>query len=402
MQMLRPLRSRPLALVWTSQILSATGAEFYTVAVVWVAAALIGSDAGYVAAIQSAMLLAGSLFGGILTDRWRTGTTMVAMSLARGLLVLVLAAAALAGWMSLTLLALVTALVALASACFEPALQSIIPVLAGSPAARHATNGLFDATRRVARILGPGLIAAASFVMPVGHFFGVTALAFLVSAACVSAGLRRLDLPRREPVHGIAGVLDALTGGVRAVRRHAVMVYGLLASVATNITWSLGIILGMALHLRATSADPLVAYSLMMAGYGVGNVLASVVLSARQPRRPIVWIIIAKLLFGAGVALLPFAGSGVALLLVAGVAAINGPFDNLALFHIMQNDFPTHRLAQVFRLLMATVFGGSLIAYLAAPALFGAFGVGPVVAASGVATAAIGLAGLPLALRGRR
>lgn len=399
MQILRPLRSRPLALVWTGQVLAATGTEFYMVAVIWLATSAIGRDAGYVSALQSGTVLFASLFGGILTDRWATRTTMVAASLARAALLAVLAVAGLLGLIGLPLLAVAAFLVALATASFEPALQSVIPVLAPDPALRHAANGLFDATRRVARILGPGLIGLASAVMPVGQFFGVTALAFALAAACLVAGLRRLDLPAREPIHGIAGVIDSLTGGFRAVRGHAVLVYGLLACLVGNVAWGVGIVLGMILHLRATRADPLLAYSLMMMAYGVGNVLASVVLTARRPRRPIVWLVASKFLFGGGVALMPFAESQGALMLCAAVAALNGPLENLALFHMMQNDLPGHRLAQVFRLLMATVFSGGMLAYLAAPTLFGVLGVAPVVAAAGLATMAAGLGGLPLRSR---
>jgi MFS transporter, DHA3 family, macrolide efflux protein len=400
MQILRPLRSRPLALVWTGQVLAATGYEFYLVAVVWIATSLIGNDAGYVTALQSGALLFGSLFGGLLTDRVPTRTTMVTASLGRAVVLALLALANLLGLIGLPLLIVSAVLVALGSACFDPALQSIIPVLAPDPATRHATNGLFDATRRVARILGPGLIGIASAVMPVGGFFGVTAAAFLAATACVAAGLRPLSLPAREPVHGLAGILDSLTGGFRAVRGHRVLVYGLVVCFVGNIGWGLGIILGMILHLRATRADPILAYSLMMMAYGVGNVLASVVLASGRPRRPIAWLIAAKLVFGGGLVLMPYAGSQAALMLCALVAAFNGPLENLSLFSMMQDDLPASRLAQVFRVQMATVFSGGTVAYLAAPSLFDALGVAPTVMGIGLACVAAGLAGLPLLRRG--
>ena len=398
MRILRPLRSRAVVLVWTSQILAATGTEFYMVAVIWIATSMIGRDAGYVSALISGTLLFGSLFGGILTDRWRAGTTMVAASLARAVVLGAFAAAALAGSLSLLLLGGLAILVSLASALFEPALQSAIPVLAADPDERHAANSLFDATRRVARILGPSLIALVGTAVPIGDFFIVTAGAFLVSAACVAAGLRRIELPPREPVHGVAGVLDSLTGGWHAVRTHPVMAYGLFASFVGNIGWGLVIVLGLVLHLRATVAEPLAAYGLAMTAYGVGNVLASVVLAGQRPR-PVAWIVLAKLMFGTGVALMPFAGGQATLMLCAFFAAFNGPLENLSLFHMIQNDFPAQRLAQVFRLMMAMVFSGGLVAYLAAPTLYAAFGVERTMTGIGLVIVAVGLAGLPLALR---
>ncbi len=37
----------------------------------------------------------------------------------------------------------------------------------------------------------------------------------------------------------------------------------------------------------------------MMTAYGVGNVTTNLILSNIKPRRPVVWIITAKLIFGA-------------------------------------------------------------------------------------------------------
>ena len=69
MLIFRPLARRSIALLWTGQVLAATGSEFYMIAVVWISAGLIGREAGYVSALQSAALLMASLFGGVVTDR---------------------------------------------------------------------------------------------------------------------------------------------------------------------------------------------------------------------------------------------------------------------------------------------------------------------------------------------
>src|SRR5580704_18051164 len=129
MFVLKPLARRPIALMWTGQVLAATGSEFYMIAVVWIAAGLIGRDAGYVSALQAAALLVGSLFGGLLTDRWRHGTTMIAADLSRAALVLVLSVAGLLGVMSLKLLIGIAGCVALATSAFDPALQATLPAM---------------------------------------------------------------------------------------------------------------------------------------------------------------------------------------------------------------------------------------------------------------------------------
>ena len=64
------------------------------------------------------------------------------------------------GFLSLWLLLFVAMSASVIGASFDPALQATVPVLAPEPVLRRGTNGLFDATRRLARILGPSLIAA--------------------------------------------------------------------------------------------------------------------------------------------------------------------------------------------------------------------------------------------------
>jgi DHA3 family macrolide efflux protein-like MFS transporter len=399
MFVLKPLAQRPIALMWSGQLLAATGSEFYMVAVVWIAADLIGRDAGYVSAVQAGALLAGSLFGGIVTDRWRHGTTMIAADLIRATLVLVLSIAGILQLMSLPLLVAVAGCVALATSAFDPALQAALPVIATDPVLRHATNGLFDATKRMARILGPTMIALVNGILPKSQFFTLTAATFLLSALAVRAVVRKLaPAPRHRETIGAAAVIDSVLGGLRAVRGHAVVIYGLIANLIGNVTWAMGVLLGMMLHLRGTSADPLTDYSLMMMAYGIGNLATNLVLASVRPGQPGTWLVASKLIFGLGVFMLPVGSDRIWLMLIAAFAATNGPFENLAMLHLMQNRFPPHRLAQVYRLQMCAIFSGLLTAYLISPSLYGWFGVAPVIMAAGALTFAIGLAGLGLLL----
>ncbi|TXI11280.1 MAG: MFS transporter [Rhizobium sp.] len=397
MFVLKPLGQRSISLLWAGQVLAATGSEFYMVAVVWIAADFIGSNAGYVSALQSGALLFGSLFGGVLTDRWRHSTTMIASDLLRAALLLMLSLAGLLHLMSLPLLMVLAGCIALLTSAFDPSLQATLPTIATDPEVRHATNGLFDATRRMARILGPSLIALVNGFLPKSQFFSVTAATFLLSALAVWMAVARLPAaPRRRDFSGMAAVVDGVLGGWRVARSHVAILYGLFTNLMGNVAWAMGILLGMILHLRETSADPLTDYSLMMTAYGVGNVTTNLILSSIKPRRPVVWIIAAKLIFGAGVFLLPLMHDRIWLMTVACFAAINGPFENLAMLHLMQTRSEPHRLAQVYRLLMCAIFTGLLVAYLMSPSLFAWFGIGPSIMGSGAAVFISGLIGIGL------
>ncbi len=399
MFVLKPLARRPIALLWAGQVLAATGSEFYMVAVVWIAADLIGRDAGYVSAVQAGVLLFGSLFSGILTDRWRHGATMIAADLIRAALVLILSIAGLLHMIGLPLLIVVAGAVALGTSAFDPALQATLPVIAPDPMLRHATNGLFDATKRMARILGPSLIALVNGFVPKTQFFTLTAITFLLSALAVRSVARHLAQgPNARTETGMAAVVDSLMGGIRAVRGHGLVIYGLIGNMIGNLTWAMGVLLGMVLYLRATSAQPLTDYSLMMTAYGIGNLGTNLVLASMRPGRPQVQLVVAKFIFGLGVFLLPLMPSRAMLMLVAGFAAINGPFENLAMLHLMQSRFPPHRLAQIYRLQMCSVFAGLFLAYMVAPSLFGWFGLAPVIMAAGALTFVTGVVGLALVM----
>lgn len=403
MFVLRPLAQRPIALLWTGQVLAATGAEFYMVAVVWIAADFVGRDAGYVSAFQAGALLVGSLFGGILTDRWRHGPTMISADLLRAALMLLLSIAGALQFLSLPLLVAVAGGVALLTSVFEPALQASLPAIATDAALRHATNGLFDATKRMARILGPSMIALVNGFLPKTQFFTVTGATFLLSALAVRASAHAWPREtRHRQATGAAGVIDGLLGGMRGMRGHAVMIYGMVAGLIGNLTWAMGILLGMVLYLRETSAAPLTDYGLMMTAYGVGNLATNLVLASAKPHRPATWLIASKLIFGAGVFMLPLAHGRVELMLIAALAATNGPFENLAMLHLMQTRFQPHRIAQIYRLQMCAVFSGVLAAYLMSPSLFGWFGLAPTIMGGGAATFAIGLVGVGLAVWKRR
>ena len=75
---------------------------------------------------------------------------------------------------------------------FSPALQSTIPTLVRDRGAQQAINGLFDATYRIARLVGPMVAALLHLFLPVIHFLTATALGFLVSAAALRAARDRL------------------------------------------------------------------------------------------------------------------------------------------------------------------------------------------------------------------
>jgi MFS family permease len=86
-----------IALLWTSQVLSAMGDYFYTIAVLWIAVKTSGSEAGFVAGAEAMATLVFGLLGGVYADRWNRRATMVAVDLVRAVAVAILPVLAFTG-----------------------------------------------------------------------------------------------------------------------------------------------------------------------------------------------------------------------------------------------------------------------------------------------------------------
>lgn len=76
MSVFAPLRQRSIALLWVGQVLSNVGDEIYTVALIWLAAELVGVGAGFVAALQALSVCLCGLLLGHVADGWDHRRTM--------------------------------------------------------------------------------------------------------------------------------------------------------------------------------------------------------------------------------------------------------------------------------------------------------------------------------------
>ncbi len=396
MFVLKPLKHRPIALLWGGQVCSAVGDEVYKVALVWLAVGLVGASAGYLAAVEAASVLVFGLIGGIWADRWNHRKTMFWVDVIRGVAVLTVPFLAMRGALSLPVLIPVAIVVSSLSAFFDPALQEALPELAKEPELLQAANGLLEATRRLARILGPALIGALNGVIPHVHFFTIDALSFGVSALSVAA--LKEDLPVRPVPPHVGGtvrrVVDGLLAGWRVVRGHEFMRFCMFASCITWGAWCMAYMLGLALLIHQRMPDRIGAYGLIMASYGVGNLSANIFFASFPIRRPGVLMFSGMIILGTGFICLASAPSLPLMMLAASVSAMGGPMDDLSFLAVMQRSFRGKDIARLFRLRMAFAFSAILCCFLASPTLYTVFPIARVIGASGAAICLVGVIGL--------
>jgi hypothetical protein len=384
-----PLATPALLRLWSALAFSAVGDQLYAVALGWVAIGVLGPAAGYLSAARAAIVLATALFAGGWADAWPRRTAMISADLTRAaaLLALVvswrLQAQAPAGMIALTV-----AVLAASEAVFMPALQSILPQLAPQPGLLVATNGLFDATDRLARLLGPGLIALIGAVVAPIHFFAVDALSFAASALAVAGLSPRLDAAPAHVGPFRQGWRTRLAASVRAVRRHRLLaqVYGLagLFNGAWYAVFFLALPLAIARQpLAARPGSGLSLYGLVIAAYGVSNLLSNIVVGSRDlPDRPARMIFSGTALTGGGIGAmalawlcpLPPAGRIAGLLIAAAAAGLGGPMKDIAVAALRQTLLGADEIAGAARLYAVAIYGGMLAGMLLAPSACTALG----------------------------
>ncbi|WP_428485303.1 MFS transporter [Rhodopila sp.] len=169
------LRSVPLALLWGGLSLSALGDQLYAVALTWIAVGVLGSEAGYLSALQALVVLLAVLGIGRWADRRDQQLALIEADLAR-FAVLVVAVWLATGGPSVVELVAAVVVLAVGQAVFQPALQSVLPSMVDDASLLPAANGLLDATNRSARLLGPSLVALLAGTIPLVHFLTLDAL----------------------------------------------------------------------------------------------------------------------------------------------------------------------------------------------------------------------------------
>jgi MFS transporter, DHA3 family, macrolide efflux protein len=405
----RPLKDRAVQIVWSGLCTSTIGEDLFRVASVWLAVEVAGNMAGLVTGVQYVAMLIAGLFGAVVFDRWRPDRAMIgsrAWSAAFAFLPVV-------GYyfsgISITLLILSSVGLAALRMVFSPALQSTIPTLVPNRDEQQAINGLFDATYRIARLLGPMVAALLHLFLPVIHFLSATAIGFIVSGIALYMARHRLTGGRlADPVRmapGWRGAWDALTAGFRLMIREPVIGSILIINAVVNGPWMVA--LSLAIALIVTEYRPtflgfgdLAAYALVMGAYGVGDVSGNIVAGSVRFRRPLSTMFLGYVAMGTGFSVLALAVWFLpaevllpAMMLGALIAGFGGPFFFVPMITRMQTVYHGHDIARVFRLRLVVMAAAMLVSSLVATWFFEVMGAVATQLSCGLLILAVGCIG---------
>src|SRR3954465_15410438 len=188
-KLLRPLRERDFALLWTGMTVSLLGDGIFVVAEAWqvydidndpIALSVVGT-AGTLG------MVAFPLPGGVVTDRVDRRRVLVAADVVRGLAVLAIGALSLSGAIEIWHLVALSVFMGIGEAFFGPAFGAIVPEVVARELLVQA-NALDQLVRQAAaRLAGPALGGIVVAATGAGTGFLVDSGTFGLSALCVAA-----------------------------------------------------------------------------------------------------------------------------------------------------------------------------------------------------------------------
>jgi MFS family permease len=298
-KLLRPLRERDFALLWTGMAVSLLGDGIFVVAEAWqvydldndpVALSIVGTA-------WTLGMVAFLLTGGVVTDRVDRRRVLVAADLVRAAALVAMGALSLTGVVEIWHLVVLAVFIGIGEAFFGPAFGAIVPEVVAREHLVQA-NALDQLVRQAAgRLAGPALGGLVVAAVGVGSAFLIDAGTFGLSAVCIAAmGVRALPVERARSARA------EMREGFAYVRRQP-WLWATLVSASLSLLFFLGpievllpYVVRNDLHAGAGG------YGAVLAATGVGAVVTSLVLSQTGvPHRYLTFMYVAW-----GVATLPF------------------------------------------------------------------------------------------------
>jgi MFS family permease len=200
MNVLRSLKHRAFALLWTGQTTSRLGDSLYRIALSWWVLEKTGSAVamGTVLIFSQIPLLLFLLIGGVVVDRLPRIRIMFASDILSGLVITFVAVFSWLNLLQIWHIYVASIIFGFVEAFFFPAYQAVIPQITPSELLISA-NSLSGLSQRVTGIVGPALGAALVAAGGTSVTFALDALSFFISALCVLPLLRlNLDQSQRQ------------------------------------------------------------------------------------------------------------------------------------------------------------------------------------------------------------
>ncbi len=391
------LRRREFALLWAGQLVSQLGNQLNYVALAWLVLTTTGSTT-LTGGVFLAQILPNALFGwwaGVVVDRFPRRALMIAVDLARSVLVLLIP---LSGqpWVIFP----VTFLVSCLSLMFYSAEKSLIPRLIPEEELTEA-NAYAEMTAQGASLFGPVLagLLLAWLASPM-HVLYLDAASFVVSALALAA-MRSRSEPQASSPLTLAKLLAEAREGLRYLLRCRFLRLVFLTAMAGNFLAMPFAVLFPVFSERALKAGPQ-GFGWLMGGLGAGMVLGSLAAAPLARRLQPATVIYAGMgLLGLSFALLSASPNLPLSVLLASLAGFGVAPGNAVVITLVQRITPPEMQGRVFSSLFAMVGLAAPLGVTLASPLVGSLGPRPMLLALGCATLVVAAVGYLLLVRER-
>ena len=365
-----PLRHRDFRLLLTGQTVSSFGNSISNVAVPFQLLALGASplQLGITIAIETVTAVAFLLLGGAVADRIQRRTGILASDALAGCVLATVAALSVSGALRIEHLYVAAAALGAAQAFLSPAFSAIIAELVPADILR-AGNAARLLSRSAARIAGPtvgGLVVA--FVSPAAAF-GIDALTFLFSF-----GTLLLAHPDKRTAAPSTSIVADIREGFGYVVRYRWLWTTTIYFMLVNIAYAGQSGVMTPLLVRDTLAGDARVFGFVNSAYGVGTIVAGIVVAQLAARRPGRVMFAFEMLAALGVLAIGLVPTLQVVLLAMVVMGVALASSTVIWQSLLQRLVPTHVLGRVTSI---DLLGNSVInplAPLIAAALIGAVG----------------------------
>src|SRR5512140_822589 len=419
------LRNGPLSRLLAGEFVSSIGDWLYLVAIL-ILVYEVSNDPlvlGIVGAARVLPYVVLSIPAGIIADRYDRRIVLLVTDVARGILMLVMAAL-------VAVNAPIVAIVALAvvatcfSTFFGPAIGAYLPSLVADEEQLGPANSAWSTLDSLAYVIGPaigGLLIAA----------GGLVLGFVLNAATfavIAAVLWRLPSPRRattvgEPLTGAPTAAESATGRIEGspgaappkatapaqipgpgrtdrarLRRVLVPVVGLaLIDLVGSVAGGGLSVLTVVIAVTALGAGD-AGTGFLNAGIGLGGLVGALLAGVFVLRPSLVAVLVCgSIVLAAGLAALGIAGSLPLAVGTIAVASAGALLVEVTSTTILQRAIPDEVRGRTLGILTTASTLAFAAGSFALPVLADSLGIGTVLAATGVAVAIAGIMGAGLA-----
>lgn len=294
----RALQSRPFALLWTGQTISALGDGAFTLALAWQVLLLTGSAAlmSIVVIVKYIPMLLFLLLGGVAADRLQRRLVMLYSDAGRAFVVLLIACL---GWFHLLQfwhLTVLSFLFGLVNSFFNPAYQAL-PAQLVEVEDLPSANALKGLSSQASTLFGP-LLGAGSVSLGGPMFaFAFDGLTFVISAFCIWAirqpdgqrpqsdapgGSSRVPVPKKR---GFRDLLKDIHEGISYIGGTRWLWVSISIASVANIGMAGPLTIVLPKLIRDSYGEGVWLLGFLVTVSGIGSIVAAIFIGQRQRLR---------------------------------------------------------------------------------------------------------------------